>query len=87
MRVVFEKTINGVTQIIHATTPATGDQGLYVRALVGAGNPFWAWNSVPLGKIIACDFSEAPICSSDTAVNNALIAGITVMPLDVLTYL
>ncbi len=85
VKVVYEKVLAGQLRLVTATTPA-GDQGLYVRSLVGPGNPFWAWPQIPSGRVIGCDFNNAPICSEDTNVNNQLIGSVTVDPLTVLTY-
>lgn len=85
MRLVYRKTIGGTERLIQGTTP-TGDQGAFVKAAVGVGNAFWAWNAIPAGKVIMADFTDAPICTNDTVENNALIEGIAVEPLDVLTY-
>jgi len=86
MRLVCNKTLNGVTFLAIVTT-ANGDQGLFVKSIAGVGNPYWIWPTIPNQKtVIACDFSEAPIVSSDTAVNNANIAAITKTPEDVLTW-
>lgn len=84
-KVIFEKEINGETRLISATTPA-GNQGLYVKVLVGAGNKFWWWPSIPAGQLVGCDFTDAPTCTADPTTNNALIAGITAAPEDVLTW-
>ena len=86
MKVVCNKTINGVERLIVVTT-ATGDQGLYVINIVGVGKPFWIWPSLPYpaATIIGCDFTDAPICTSNSVTNNALIAAITATPEDVLT--
>jgi len=84
MKVVYERVYAGQLRLITATTPA-GDQGVYVKSLVGAGNRFWAWPLIPPGKVIGADFNDAPICSDDPAVNNVLIDSITVDPEDVLT--
>lgn len=86
MKVVCEKTINGVTGVYAITTPTYGDQGYFLKSVVGAGNPFWAWPSIPSGHVIGADFTGAPICTDDSVTNNALIAGITVAPEDVLVY-
>lgn len=86
MIVVCNKTVNGVTAVRKVTTPATGDQGLYVKSIVGVGNPFWAWPSVPSGQLVGADFQDAPICNTDPAVNNQLIDAITTDPMDVLIY-
>lgn len=85
MKLVCEKPVNGVDTLMVITT-AQGNQGLYVKILVPAGKPYWIWDSVPPGDVIGCDFTGAPIVSSDVAVNNANIAAITAEPEDVLTY-
>lgn len=90
MRVVCMKSVmvGGVlTEVLASiTTPSTGNQGAYVASLVLAGNPFWAWPSIPSGRVIGADFTEAPLASSDASENLLLIAGITANPADVLTY-
>ena len=87
-KVLFEKDvlIDGVmtTKLFNATTPA-GNQGAYVASLC-AGKPFWWFASTPSGTLIGCDFTSAPIATSNATTNNALIAGITVQPADVLSY-
>ncbi len=84
-KTIFEKTVNGTTYLVNATM-ASGNQGAYVLTLVKPGNPFWWFNSIPSGKIIACDFTNAPICGNTAAENNALIEAITTLPEAVLTY-
>ena len=86
MKLICNKEILGQTAVRSFTTPNTGNQGSYVKTIVGVGNPFWMWPSVPAGKIIGADFTDAPICSDDVNVNNQLIAAITVLPEDVLVY-
>lgn len=87
-KVLYEKEvlIDGVPTIklFNVTTPA-GNQGQYVAALC-AGKPFWWFASIPSGQIIGCDFTDAPIATSNATTNNGLIAAITVLPTDVLTY-
>lgn len=85
MRLVFKKVINGEERIISATT-ASGNQGSYVKIIAGVGTPFWMWNTLPPGHIIAADFTNAPIVSADVNVNNTNIGNITVAPEDVLTF-
>jgi hypothetical protein len=84
-KLICSKTINGVTAVRNITT-ASGNQGLYVRTIVGVGNPFWWFNSIPPGVVIGADFTNAPICTSDTTVNNTLISQITAQPEDVIIY-
>ena len=88
MKLVCEKTINGVTQVVLVTTPV-GNQGSYVKSIAGVGNPFWMWNTVtvpPGERVVGCDFTNAPIVNADASINNAAIAAITVSPEDVLTF-
>jgi len=85
MKVVYEKVLAGQLRLVTATTPA-GDQGAYVKALVGVGNPFWAWSTIPPGRVIGCDFNDAPICAETAAEINVQIDSITMNPADVLTY-
>lgn len=84
MIVVCEKTVAGVTAVRKITTPAVGNQGGFVRSVVGVGNPFWAWPAVANGPLSGADFTNAPICSSDINVNLASIAAITATPEEVL---
>lgn len=88
MKLVCEKTVNGVQQVVMITT-STGNQGQYVAIIVGAGNPFYMWNAITLPpgeKVIGCDFTNAPIATASATDNNALIAQISVEPEDVLTF-
>ena len=89
-RLVCEKTIGGVTAVRVFTT-VSGPQGAIIRQIVGAGNPYWIWNSIPSGKVIGADFTDAPIASSDVATNNTNAAPLlatppSVDPVDVLIY-
>lgn len=89
-RLVCEKTIGGVTAVRVFTT-INGPQGSVIKTIVGVGNPYWIWNSIPSGKVIGADFTNAPIASSDIAVNNANAAPLladppSVDPVDVLIY-
>lgn len=85
MKLVCERPINGVDTLVVVTT-APGNQGLWVKVIVPAGKPYWIWDNIPAGEVVACDFTGAPIVSDDVATNNANIAAITVEPGDVLTY-
>ena len=84
-KLVCEQTING-EDVLRSVTTAAGVAPTLVKSLPGVGKPFWYWNSIPPGTVIACDFTDAPIATNDTATNAALIAGITTQPQDVLTY-
>lgn len=59
---------------------------ILVKTTPGVGKPFWYWPSIPVGKIVACNFTDAPIASADTAQNLAAMDAITALPQDVLTY-
>lgn len=87
-KVFFEKEIliDGVPtmKLFNVTTPI-GNQGNYVRSLC-AGLPFWWFASIPAGQVIGCDFTNAPTAAADAATNNTLIAAITALPADVLSY-
>lgn len=89
-KLICEKTINGVTAVRSFTT-ASGDQGPIIKQIVGVGNPYWIWSTIPTGKVIGADFTNAPVCSSDNSVNTAnaaptLATPPSVDPLDVLIY-
>lgn len=86
MKLIAEKKINGVYQLVVLVTPNTGNQGHFVRLLIEEGKPFWMWDTIPSGTVIAADWTDAPLVSSDPDVNNASIAAITALPEDKLTY-
>lgn len=86
MKVVCEKVIAGQTRLLSGATTPGGNQAAKVLTIVGAGNPFYAWETVPPGRIIGCDFGPAPICAATAAEVADQIAGIQVSPEDVLTY-
>ncbi len=85
MKIVFEREIDGVQTLISAVT-APGNQGYWVKVLVPIGNPYWMWDQIPAGQVIAADFTGAPLSTNDVALNNSNIAAITALPEDVLTY-
>ena len=58
-KIICEKTVNGVTAVRNITTP-TGNQGAYAASIVGVGNPFWWFASIPTGKLIGADFTGLP---------------------------
>lgn len=86
MKLICNYTVAGQTAVRNITTPSNGDQGAYVKTIVGVGNPFWMWSAIPAGKIIGADFTDAPLATADAATNNALITAITAKPEDVLIY-
>ena len=84
-KLICEQTINGET-VLRSVTTAPGTAAALVKTLPGVGKPYWYWNSVPVGVIIAADFTNAPIATSSTSANQTAINGITATPQDVLTY-
>lgn len=78
-KLICEKTIGGVTAV-YAFTTANGSQGAIIKQIAGVGNPYWIFSSIPAGKVIGADFSAAPICSSDIAVNNTNAAPTLAIP-------
>ncbi len=89
-KLVCMKTIGGV-DALRVFTTVSGAQGAIIKQLAGVGNPFWIWSTIPSGTVVAADFTDAPICSSDVAVNNASAVPLladppSVNPADVLTY-
>jgi hypothetical protein len=84
-KVICEEVVNGET-VIRSYTTAAGTAAAFVKVKPGAGKPFWCWDAVPPGVIIGADFTNAPIATSNTATNQASIAGITAVPEDVLIY-
>lgn len=75
-KLVCEQTVNG-EQVLRNITTAAGVVGTLVKTTPGVGKPFWYWPTLPAGKIIGADFTNAPIASEDAATNNAAAAGIT----------
>lgn len=86
MKLVCEITISGVDTLVALTTAPGLNIGQFVKVKPGVGKPYWVWPSIPQPNPVACDFSNAPVVTSDTATNNANIAAITTDPADVLTW-
>lgn len=77
-RIICMRPVNGVDSLVTVTT-AAGNQGSYVTTIVGVGKPFWWFNTIPTGKkVVAADFTNAPIATANAMTNNNLIAAITV---------
>ena len=90
-KLVCMKVISGV-DALRVFTTVSGAQGSIIKTIVGVGNPYWIWATIPAGTVIAADFTDAPIASADIAVNNANAAPLlatppSVDPATVLTYL
>jgi hypothetical protein len=89
-KLICIKTIGGV-EALRVFTTVSGPQGAIIKQIVGVGNPYWIWASIPSGVVIAADFTDAPICSADVSENNANAAPLladppSVDPAAVLTY-
>lgn len=84
-KLICEKTVNGETTLLNVTT-AAGVVPTLLKTTPGVGKRFWFWPSIPAGVVIAADFSNAPIVSSDKNVNQSLIDAIAIEPQEVLTY-
>lgn len=78
-KIICEKTLLGATGVKVFTTVA-GDQGAIIKQMVGVGNPYWIFSSIPPGKVIGADFTTAPIASSDVATNNQNAAPLLASP-------
>ena len=78
-KLVCEKTIGGVTAVRVFTTVG-GPQGAIIKRIVGVGNPYWIWNSIPLGTVIGAAFTNAPIADADIGVNDMNAAPLLASP-------
>jgi len=85
MKVIDEELVNGQT-VLRSWTTTDQCAPLLVITHPGVGKPFWAWPTVPPGKIIGADFTNAPIATASLDTNDALIKAITTKPEDVLIY-
>ncbi|PZA12476.1 hypothetical protein DNX69_10910 [Rhodopseudomonas palustris] len=77
--------ING-EESLRVLTTAEGVVPRLVKKTPGVGKPYWYWPSIPAGQVIAADFTDAPVATSDEAQNAADIAAITATPQEKLTY-
>lgn len=84
-KLVGETTVNG-EDVVKVATTLQGSAPYTVRTFPGVGKPFWYWNTIPAGKVVGADFTNAPVANSDVNVNAANISAITVKPEDVLIY-
>lgn len=87
-RLVCEVKIGGEDTLVVLTTAPNINLAAFVRTQPGVGKPFWFWPSIdgmPPLKLVAADFTNAPIVSSDVSVNASNIAAITATPEEVLT--
>lgn len=86
MWIVCHIKINGVDSPRKLLVASSADPGAAVKIRPGVGKPYWAWHSMPVGAIESVDFTDAPIVSTDTQVNNENIANIEVSPEDVIVF-
>jgi hypothetical protein len=92
MKLVCEIKISGVDTLVALTTVTGLDIGAFAKVKPGVGKPFYVWPSIPHPNPTSCDFSLAPLVTSDTATNNAAIAAMQaagsdpIDPADVLTW-
>lgn len=60
------------------------DMGPYVISVVGEGNPYWAFESLPSEILsadeIGADFNDAPLCSADQQTNRINVAALYADP-------
>jgi hypothetical protein len=84
-RLVCTKLANGVDTLLNISTVEVAAPYL-IKTTPGVGQPFWYWAAIPPGKVVACDFTNAPIATADPVMNKALMDAITMDPADVLIY-
>jgi hypothetical protein len=89
-KLICVKTIGGV-EALRVFTTVAGQQGAIIKQIVPLGTPYWIFSSIPAGTVVAADFTDAPLCSSDVSENNANAAPLlavppSVDPATVLTY-
>lgn len=67
-----------------SVTPNATDMGPMVLSVVGAGNPFYAFQSLPMPILVAdeigVDFNGAPLASLDHQTNRVAVAGMYATP-------
>lgn len=70
---------------LYSVTPPNSNVASGIRQIVGVGNPYYAFLTVPfsLANGVVANFVGAPICSADVAENAvAIIAMVETPPLD-----
>lgn len=81
VKLVCEIVVNGEARVSVLTTANNIDLGAFVKNIrPGVGKPFFVFNSIPAGTVVAADFTTAPIVSTDVAANNAAIADMLANP-------
>jgi hypothetical protein len=84
-RLVCFVNISGEDQLKVVTT-VPGTAPYMVKTIPGVGKPYWYWESIPLGNVVAADFTNAPLATSNTQVNQQNMNAITATPEEVLIY-
>ncbi len=84
-KLICEKLVSGEMMLLNMTT-VPGIAPTLVKTTPGVGKPFWYWETIPAGKVVGADFTNAPVATSDIATNAALIAAIAARPEEVLVY-
>lgn len=80
MKLICEMEVRGEQRLVVLTTANGADHGELVLNRPGVGKPYWIFNSIPDGKVVACDFTDAPLVVEDIATNNANIAAMPATP-------
>lgn len=79
------QTSKHVTKVFPLSDPES--HAMHVKAIPGVGKPFLLFATLPDGNPSGADFSDAPICNNDPAVNQADIdAMLAAPPWDDLVY-
>ena len=91
MKLYFEKTVNGQTYFVPATTPSgnLAAQANFIMAAVKPGNKFYAWDTVPPGRVVGCNFEmeNTPVCPANLPDLVILLGnGMPYSPSEVLIY-
>ena len=84
-KLVCTMTING-EESLRVLTTAQGVVPRLVKTTPGVGKPYWYWPTIPVGHVVAADFTNAPIALADERANAEQIGEIVAVPEDVLTY-
>jgi hypothetical protein len=87
MKLICEMEVRGEQRLVVLTTASTADHGELVKNRPGVGKPYWIFSTIPDGKVIACDFTDAPLVVEDASVNQYNIDQMPATPpLGLLTY-
>lgn len=87
MKLICTVKKRGVDTFGVITTADNTDHATFVKNAVGVGKPYLLFATLPDGNPSGADFSDAPICNNDPAVNQAAIdAMLADPPWDALIY-